>query len=55
MKIVVKHNQTEIIVDDDANSFETSMKYSVDGLIKVLDKISKEVQAIENNYVRTNL
>jgi hypothetical protein len=53
MKIVVKHKQTEIIIDD--NSDETTIKYSKDELIKVLEKMSLEIQAIENNYVRTNL
>jgi len=48
MKIVVKHKQTEIVIDD--NSDETTIKYSADELIKVLEKMSLEIQAIENNY-----
>ena len=53
MKIVVKHKQTEIVIDD--NSDETTIKYSKDELIKILEKMSLEIQAIQNNYVRTNL
>jgi hypothetical protein len=48
MKIVVKHKQTEIVIDD--NSDETTIKYSKDELIKILEKMSLEIQAIENNY-----
>lgn len=53
MKIVVKHKQTEIVIDD--NSDETTIKYSVSELIKVLDKMSTEVQAIENNYAKIEI
>lgn len=53
MKIVVKHKQTEIVIDD--NSDETTIKYSVSELIKVLDKMSLEIQAIENNYGKTDI
>ena len=53
MKIVIKHRQTEIIIDD--NSDETTIKYSVNELIKVLEKMSLEVQAIENNYGKTDI
>ena len=53
MKILVKHKQTEIVIDD--NSDETTIKYSKDELIKILEKMSLEIQAIQNNYVRTNL
>jgi hypothetical protein len=48
MKISIKHNNTEIIIDD--NSDETTIKYSKDELIKILEKMSLEMQAIENNY-----
>ena len=53
MKIVVKHRQTEIVIDD--NSDETTIKYSVNELIKVLEKMSLEVQAIENNHGKTDI
>jgi len=53
MKIVVKHKQTEIVIDD--NSDETTIKYSANELIKVLEKMSKEVQEIENNYGKTDI
>jgi hypothetical protein len=53
MKIVVKHKQTEIVIDD--NSDETTIKYSANELIKVLEKMSKEVQEIEKNYERTEI
>jgi hypothetical protein len=53
MKIVVKHKQTEIVIDD--NSDETTIKYSKDELIEVLEKMSKEVQEIEKNYERTEI
>ena len=53
MKIVIKHRQTEIIIDD--NSDEATIKYSVNELIKVLEKMSLEVQAIENNYGKTDI
>jgi hypothetical protein len=53
MKILIKHKQTEIIIDD--NSDETTIKYSVNELIKVLEKMSLEVQAIENNYGKTDI
>jgi len=53
MKRLIKHKQTEIIIDD--NSDETTIKYSVNELIKVLEKMSLEVQAIENNYGKTDI
>ena len=53
MKIVVKHKQTEIVIDD--NSDETTIKYSKDELIKILEKMSFEIQAIENNYGKTDI
>jgi hypothetical protein len=53
MKIVVKHKQTEIVIDD--NSDETTIKYSKDELIKVLEKIALEIQAIENNYAKIEI
>jgi uncharacterized protein (DUF302 family) len=53
MKIVVKHKQTEIVIND--NSDETTIKYSKDELIEVLEKMSKEVQEIEKNYERTEI
>ena len=48
MKISIKHNNTEIVVDDNNN--DTSIKYSKDELIKAIEKMSLEIQAIENNY-----
>jgi hypothetical protein len=48
MKISIKHNQTEIVIDDNDNG--TTIKYSTGELIKMLEKISLEIQAIENNY-----
>ena len=53
MKIVVKHKQTEIVIDD--NSDETTIKYSKDELIKILEKMSFEIQAIENNYAKIEI
>jgi hypothetical protein len=37
-----------LVIDD--NSDETTIKYSANELIMVLEKISLEIQAIENNY-----
>jgi hypothetical protein len=51
MKILIKHKQTEMVIDD--NSDETTIKYSVNELIKVLEKMSLEIQAIEDNYEKT--
>jgi hypothetical protein len=51
MQIKIKHKDTEIVIDD--NSDETTIKYSKDELIKLLEKISQELQAIENNYDKT--
>jgi len=48
MIIRVKHKDTEIEIDD--NKGETTIKYSTGELIKVLEKMSLEIQAIENNY-----
>ena len=51
MKIRVKHKNTEIEVDDNNNG--TEIKYSTVELIKMLEKISLEIQEIENNYEQT--
>jgi len=51
MKIRIKHKDTEIVIDD--NSDETTIKYSTNELIKLLEKSSQELQAIENNYDKT--
>jgi hypothetical protein len=48
MKIRIKHKETEIEVDDNDNS--THIKYSTGELIKMLEKMSSEIQSIENNY-----
>ena len=51
MIIRVKHKELEIEIDDKGNN--TEMKYSTMELIKVLEKISLEIQSIENNYNKT--
>ncbi len=51
MKIRIKHKETEIEVDD--NDSSTHIKYSTGELIKMLEKMSLEIQAIENNYNQT--
>jgi hypothetical protein len=51
MKLRVKHKETEIEIDD--NNGETTIKYSTGELIKMLEKMSLEIQAIENNYEQT--
>jgi len=51
MKISIKHNQTEIVIDDNDNG--TTIKYSNLELIKMLEKISLEIQAIETNYAKS--
>ena len=51
MIIRVKHKNTEIEVDDNNNG--TEIKYSTVELIKMLEKISLEIQEIENNYEQT--
>jgi hypothetical protein len=51
MIIRVKHKDTEIEIDDKGNN--TEIKYSTMELIKVLEKISLEIQSIENNYNQT--
>jgi hypothetical protein len=48
MIIRVKHKELEIEIDDKGNN--TEIKYSTMELIRVLEKISLEIQAIENNY-----
>ncbi len=48
MIIRVKHKDTEIEIDDKSNG--TEIKYSTSELIKMLEKMSLEIQAIENNY-----
>jgi hypothetical protein len=48
MTLRVKHKDTEIEIDD--NNSEITIKYSTGELIKVLEKMSLEIQAIENNY-----
>jgi len=51
MILRVKHKDTEIEIDDKDNG--TQIKYSTGELIKMLEKISLEIQAIENNYNQT--
>jgi hypothetical protein len=51
MKIRIKHKETEIEVDE--THHETHIKHSFDAIIKLLEKISQELQAIENNYNKT--
>jgi|LauGreDrversion4_2_1035121.scaffolds.fasta_scaffold130042_6 hypothetical protein len=51
MKIRIKHKETEIEVDD--NDSSTHIKYSTGELIKMLEKMSSEIQTIENNYNKT--
>jgi hypothetical protein len=51
MKISIKHNNTEIVIDD--NNDETSIKYTKDELIKLLDKMSLEIRAIQHNYAKS--
>lgn len=51
MKISIKHNQTEIVIDD--NNDETSIKYSTSELIKLLDKMSSEILTIQHNYAKS--
>jgi hypothetical protein len=48
MKISIKHNNTEIVIDDNDNG--TTIKYSNLELIRMLEKMSLEIQAIETNY-----
>jgi len=48
MILRVKHKDTEIEIDDKDNG--TQIKYSTGELIKMLEKMSLEIQAIENNY-----
>jgi hypothetical protein len=48
MIIKVKHKELEIEIDDKGNN--TEIKYSTMELIRVLEKISLEIQSIENNY-----
>jgi hypothetical protein len=48
MILRVKHKDTEIEIDDKDNG--TTIKYSTGELIKMLEKMSLEIQAIENNY-----
>jgi hypothetical protein len=51
MILRVKHKDTEIEIDDKGNN--TEIKYSTMELIRVLEKMSLEIQAIENNYNQT--
>ena len=51
MIIRVKHKDTEIEINDNDNG--TTIKYSTGELIKMLEKMSLEIQAIENNYNQT--
>ena len=51
MILRVKHKDTEIEIDDKSNG--TEIKYSTGELIKMLEKMSLEIQAIEKNYNQT--
>ena len=51
MKISIKHNNTEIVIDDNDNG--TTIKYSNLELIRMLEKMSLEIQAIETNYTKS--
>jgi hypothetical protein len=51
MKISIKHNNIEIVVDDNNN--DTTIKYSNLELIKMLEKMSLEIQAIQNNHYKS--
>ncbi len=51
MKIRIKHKDTEIEVDE--THHDTHIKHSLDAIIMLLEKISQELQAIENNYDKT--
>jgi hypothetical protein len=51
MILRVKHKNTEIEIDDKDTG--TQIKYSTGELIKMLEKMSLEIQAIENNYNQT--
>lgn len=51
MILRVKHKDTEVEIDDMSNG--TEIKYSTVELIKMLEKMSLEIQAIENNYNQT--
>tara|TARA_R110000868_G_scaffold99314_1_gene273390 strand:+ start:102 stop:254 length:153 start_codon:yes stop_codon:yes gene_type:complete len=48
MKVTVKHKDTEIVVDD--NNSENTIYYSISQISLLLDKMSLEIQQIENNY-----
>ena len=49
MKIFVKHNKTEILLDDNQN--DNSIKYMIPEILNILDKIFNEVKKIENKYL----
>jgi hypothetical protein len=51
MKISIRHNNTEIVIDDNDNG--TTIKYSNLELIRMLEKMSLEIQAIETNYAKS--
>jgi len=51
MKISIKHNNIEIVVDDNNN--DTTIKYSNLELIKMLEEMSLEIQAIQNNHYKS--
>ncbi len=48
MKITVRHNQSEIVIDE--IKCDTTIKYSIAEIIKVIGKMSLEIQNIESNY-----
>ena len=51
MKIIVKHNQTEISIDEQSD--DSTIRYNIDTIIQLIEKMSNEIQKIEDNYNKT--
>jgi len=53
MKIRIKHNHTEVIVEDDGLRTDTNfslINHNQEFVLKLLVKIADEIIRIENNY-----
>lgn len=51
MKIIVKHRQTEVVIEDGETKTDTNSNliyYNQKYLLELLDKIFKEIKALDN-------
>lgn len=52
MKIIVRHNETEISIDEQSD--DSTIRYNIDTIIQLIEKMSNEIQNIEKSYNQTN-